>query len=114
MDRAFASYRDLGRLLDSLRATPLTDDQARLAIYSLVLDAEVVLRGSSRPLVIGMGGGGDVVGALATAEFARLYDGARPVLGGVSWERPTAATPASFSFTCRSNCGYSWRKLCFC
>ena len=34
-----------------------------------------------------MGGGGDVVGALATAEFARLYDGARPVLGGVSWER---------------------------
>ena len=34
-----------------------------------------------------MGGGGDVVGALATAEFARRYDGARPVLGGVSWER---------------------------
>src|SRR5712672_3444032 len=52
-----------------------------------MLDAEVILRGSSRPLVIGMGGGGDVVGALATAEFARLYDGARPVLGGVSWER---------------------------
>ena len=52
-----------------------------------VLDAEVILRGSSRPLVIGMGGGGDVVGALATAESARLYDGARPVLGGVSWER---------------------------
>jgi hypothetical protein len=52
-----------------------------------MLDAEVILRASSRPLVIGMGGGGDVVGALATAEFARLYDGARPVLGGVSWER---------------------------
>jgi hypothetical protein len=52
-----------------------------------MLDAEVILRGSSRPLVIGMGGGGDVVGALATAEFARLYDGAQPVLGGVSWER---------------------------
>jgi hypothetical protein len=34
-----------------------------------------------------MGGGGDVVGALATAEFARLYDGASPVLGGVTWER---------------------------
>jgi hypothetical protein len=47
----------------------------------------VILRASSRPLVIGMGGGGDVVGALATAESARLYDGARPVLGGVSWER---------------------------
>ena len=42
MDRAFASYRELGRLLDSLRDTPLSDDQARLAIYSLVLDGEVV------------------------------------------------------------------------
>jgi hypothetical protein len=52
-----------------------------------MLDAEVVLRSARRPLVIGMGGGGDVVGALATAEFARLYDGADPVLGGVSWER---------------------------
>jgi hypothetical protein len=37
--------------------------------------------------VIGMGGGGDVVGALATAELARLYDNAEPVLGGLSWER---------------------------
>jgi hypothetical protein len=52
-----------------------------------MVDAEVVLRHAKRPLVIGMGGGGDVVGALATAEFARLYDGAEPVLGGVSWER---------------------------
>ncbi len=34
-----------------------------------------------------MGGGGDVVGALATAEFMRLYDGAEPILGGLSWER---------------------------
>jgi len=34
-----------------------------------------------------MGGGGDVVGALATAELARLYDGAQPVLGGLAWER---------------------------
>lgn len=50
-------------------------------------DAELLLRGSRRPLVLGMGGGGDVVGALATAEFARLYDGATPVVGGVSWER---------------------------
>ena len=37
--------------------------------------------------MIGMGGGGDVVGALATAECARLYDGAAPVLGGLAWER---------------------------
>ena len=52
-----------------------------------MLDAEAILRGSARPLVLGMGGGGDVVGALATAEFMRLYDGAQPILGGLSWER---------------------------
>src|SRR5581483_3197911 len=50
-------------------------------------DAELLLRGSRRPLVIGMGGGGDVVGALATSEPARLYDGAEPVVGGLTWER---------------------------
>src|SRR4051794_1405355 len=50
-------------------------------------DAELALTRSRRPLVIGIGGGGDVVGALATAEAARLYHGARPVVGGVSWER---------------------------
>jgi hypothetical protein len=50
-------------------------------------DAERTLRELRRPLVIGMGGGGDVVGALATAEFARIYDRAEPVLGGLSWER---------------------------
>ncbi len=52
-----------------------------------MLDAEAVLRRARRPLVLGMGGGGDVVGALATAEFSRLYDGADPVVGGVTWER---------------------------
>ena len=50
-------------------------------------DAELLLRRARRPLVIGMGGGGDVVGALATAEFARIYDGAEPIVGGVTWER---------------------------
>lgn len=50
-------------------------------------DAEVLLRGARRPLIIGMGGGGDVVGALATAELARLYDRSDPIVGGLSWER---------------------------
>jgi hypothetical protein len=50
-------------------------------------DAEKLLRSSRRPLVIGIGGGGDVVGALATAEHARIYDGAEPIVGGVTWER---------------------------
>jgi hypothetical protein len=50
-------------------------------------DAEAILRASRRPLVIGMGGGGDVVGALATAEAMRCYDDAEPLIGGLTWER---------------------------
>jgi hypothetical protein len=42
---------------------------------------------AKRPLCLGIGGGGDVVGALATAEHCRIEYGARPVLGGVTWER---------------------------
>ncbi len=52
-----------------------------------MLDAELLLRRAKRPLFIGMGGGGDVVGALASAEHARIYDGADPLLGGLAWER---------------------------
>jgi hypothetical protein len=52
-----------------------------------VIDAEALMAAARRPLVIGMGGGGDVVGALATAEACRLYYGADPVVGGVTWER---------------------------
>jgi hypothetical protein len=52
-----------------------------------VLDADAVLAAARRPLVIGIGGGGDVVGALATAEACRLYHAAEPVLGGTTWER---------------------------
>ncbi len=50
------------------------------------LSLETLIRSSSRALVIGVGGGGDVVGALATArflEFCRL----KFQLGGLSWER---------------------------
>ncbi len=53
----------------------------------MAADAELILRGARRPLVIGMGGGGDVVGALATAEAMRLQDGADPIIGGLTWER---------------------------
>jgi hypothetical protein len=52
-----------------------------------VIDAEALMSAARRPLVIGMGGGGDVVGALATAEACRIYHGAEPVVGGVTWER---------------------------
>ena len=52
-----------------------------------MLDAEAMLRAARRPLVIGIGGGGDVAGALATAEACRLYHSADPILAGVTWER---------------------------
>jgi hypothetical protein len=45
------------------------------------------LAAAKRPLVLGIGGGGDVVGALAVAEHCRLFHGADPIVGGVSWER---------------------------
>jgi len=53
----------------------------------MTLDAEILFSRAQRPLCIGIGGGGDVVGALATAEACRLYDGADPIVGGVTWER---------------------------
>jgi hypothetical protein len=52
-----------------------------------VTDADALFTESRRPIVIGIGGGGDVVGALATAEALRLYSGADPIVGGVTWER---------------------------
>jgi hypothetical protein len=42
---------------------------------------------AKRPLVLGIGGGGDVVGALAVAEHVRVFHGANPIVGGVAWER---------------------------
>jgi len=42
--------------------------------------------GAARVLSVGIGGGGDVVGALVTAEHARRF-GASAVVGGLTWER---------------------------
>ena len=44
------------------------------------------LRGAKRVLCVGIGGGGDVVGALATAEYVRGLGG-EAVVGGLTWER---------------------------
>ena len=44
------------------------------------------LGGARKVLCIGIGGGGDVVGALATADFARTL-GAEAIVGGLTWER---------------------------
>jgi hypothetical protein len=41
---------------------------------------------ATRALVLGIGGGGDIVGALATAHLCRRLD-TQVVMGGVSWER---------------------------
>src|ERR671914_2094300 len=50
------------------------------------LSLEDAIHSSSHALVIGVGGGGDVVGALATARFLE-FCGLEFVLGGLSWER---------------------------
>jgi hypothetical protein len=47
---------------------------------------ETIIRSASRALVIGVGGGGDVVGALAVARFLE-FCGLEFFLGGLSWER---------------------------
>ncbi len=47
---------------------------------------EGILSSSTHALVIGVGGGGDVVGALAAARFVE-FCGLNFTLGGLSWER---------------------------
>lgn len=50
------------------------------------LSLEPLLQRDTHALVIGVGGGGDVVGALATARFLE-FCGLRFTLGGLPWER---------------------------
>ncbi len=71
----------------ALALCSLLEREARGAWLARGLDAHAHLAVATRPLVLGIGGGGDVVGALATAELCRTEHGARPVVGGVSWER---------------------------
>lgn len=51
-----------------------------------LVSLEDLVRSCSRALVIGVGGGGDVVGALVTARFLE-FSGLKFQLGGLSWER---------------------------
>ena len=50
------------------------------------LSLENLVRSARRALVVGVGGGGDVVGALVTARFLE-FCGLKFRLGGLSWER---------------------------
>jgi hypothetical protein len=77
----------VGSGVEGDKPTGAVELRAQVHTLTRVLDAETLLTAARRPLVIGIGGGGDVVGALATAEIMRLYGGADPVVGGVSWER---------------------------
>lgn len=47
---------------------------------------EALAKESSYALVLGIGGGGDVVGALPTSRYLQLL-GLRTLLGGLTWER---------------------------
>lgn len=50
------------------------------------LNLENILAGSKKAMVIGIGGGGDIVGTLPTANLFKIC-GIDSVLGGISWER---------------------------
>ena len=53
---------------------------------SAIASLEDIIRASKHALIIGVGGGGDVVGALAAARFLE-FCGLQFTLGGLSWER---------------------------
>lgn len=50
---------------------------------------ERIFSRAERVLVLGIGGGGDVIGGIPTASFARAL-GCEALLGGITWERKVA------------------------
>lgn len=50
------------------------------------MSLEKILKNSGKAMIIGIGGGGDIVGTLPTANLLEIY-GVESVLGGLSWER---------------------------
>ncbi len=50
------------------------------------MSLENLLRNSKKAMLIGIGGGGDIVGTLPTANLLKI-NGIESVLGGLSWER---------------------------
>ena len=83
-ERVERAAQDAWQHRDRHRAT--TDDSGGPQLRAST-DADAKLAFARRPLVIGIGGGGDVAGALAVAELSRLYHGGDPIVGGVTWER---------------------------
>ena len=50
------------------------------------VDLAAIVRNTKKAVVLGVGGGGDIVGTIPTARFLELFD-ISCVLGGLSWER---------------------------
>ncbi|TDI91579.1 MAG: DUF1152 domain-containing protein, partial [Candidatus Dadabacteria bacterium] len=45
-----------------------------------------IIKSSNKALLIGIGGGGDIVGTIPTADLLGLF-GVECIFGGLSWER---------------------------
>jgi hypothetical protein len=73
------------RAKEEVAAASRVSAQEQVARASRVSAQEQVAR-ASRVLVVGIGGGGDVAGALAAAEAARAL-GTDAIVGGLTWER---------------------------
>jgi len=52
------------------------------------ISLEKILKSSKKAMLIGIGGGGDIVGTIPTAGFLSMF-GVDCLLGGLSWERST-------------------------